>query len=149
MVDDHVANGADRVVEVPAVVDAEVLGHRDLHAGDVVAVPDRLEDRVREPQVQDLDEAHLAEEVVDTVDLRLVEVLVYRLVQLTGRCGVVPERLLDDHPRVLRQSGVSEPVDHGPEQERRDLQVEDGALRAGIAAATRSKVSASAKSPAT
>ena len=33
VVDDDVADRADRVVEVAAVLDAEVLGHRDLHAG--------------------------------------------------------------------------------------------------------------------
>ena len=48
VVDDDVAEGAYRVVEVPAILDAEVLSHRDLHARDEVAVPDRLEDRVRE-----------------------------------------------------------------------------------------------------
>src|SRR6185437_9527675 len=37
VVDDHVAERAHRVVEVPTVLDAEVLGHRDLDAGDVVA----------------------------------------------------------------------------------------------------------------
>ena len=76
VVDDDVAQRADRIVEVAAVGDAEVLGHRDLHAVDVVAVPHRLEHRVREPQVQDLLEAHLAEVVVDPEDLRLVDVLV-------------------------------------------------------------------------
>ena len=43
VVDDDVAQRADRVVEVAAVLDAEALGHRDLHRRDVVAVPDRLE----------------------------------------------------------------------------------------------------------
>ncbi len=71
VVDDHVAHRADRVVEVPAVLDAEALGHRDLHAGDVVAVPDRLDHRVGEAQVEELVGPHLPEEVVDPVELRL------------------------------------------------------------------------------
>ncbi len=54
VVDDDVAQRADGVVEVPAVLDAEVLRHGDLHALDVVPVPDRLEHRVREAQVEDL-----------------------------------------------------------------------------------------------
>jgi hypothetical protein len=54
VVDDDVAQRADRVVEVAAVLDAEVLRHRDLDRRDVVAAPDRLEHRVREPQVDDL-----------------------------------------------------------------------------------------------
>ena len=102
VVDDDVAQRADRVVEVAAVLDAEVLGHRDLDALDVVPVPDRLEHRVREPEVEDLLEAHLPEVVVDAEELRLVDVLVQLVGERAGRRAVVPERLLDDDPRVLR-----------------------------------------------
>ena len=69
VVHDDVAKRADRIVEVAAVLDAEVLGHRDLDALDVVPVPDRLEHRVREPQVEDFLQAHLPQEVVDPVEL--------------------------------------------------------------------------------
>jgi hypothetical protein len=95
VVDDDVAQRADGVVEVPAILDAEVLGHRDLHALDVVAVPDGLEDRVREPQEEDLLEAHLPEVVVDPVELRLVDGLVQLVGERAGGLAVVPERLLD------------------------------------------------------
>jgi hypothetical protein len=54
----------------------------------------------REPQVQDLGQPHLAQEVVDAVQLRLVEVLVDLLIQLARRRQVVPERLLDDDAGV-------------------------------------------------
>src|SRR5206468_6817499 len=63
-----VAQRSDRVVEMAAVVDAEVLGHRDLHRRDVVRAPDRLEHRVGEAEVQDLLGAHLPEVVVDPVE---------------------------------------------------------------------------------
>ena len=39
VVDDNVAECADRVVEVAARLHPEALGHRDLHRLDVVAVP--------------------------------------------------------------------------------------------------------------
>ena len=96
VVDDDVAQRTDRVVEVAAVGDAEVLGHRDLHRFDVVAVPDRFEHRVGEAQVEDLLEAHLPEVVVDAVDLRLVDVLVELRGERPRRVEVVAERLLDD-----------------------------------------------------
>ena len=76
VVDDDIPQRPDRVVEVAAILDAEALGHRDLDALDVVAVPHRLEHRVREAQVEDLVEAHLPEVVVDAEELRLVDVLV-------------------------------------------------------------------------
>jgi hypothetical protein len=62
---DDVAQRADGVVERTAVLDPEVLGHRDLERIDVSAVPHRLEDRVREAQVGDVHHRLLAEEVVD------------------------------------------------------------------------------------
>ena len=88
VVDDDVAQRADRVVEVAAILDAEVLGHRDLDGLEVVTSPDRLEHRVREPEVEDLLEPHLPEVVVDPVELRLVDVLV----QLGRRARVAEAR---------------------------------------------------------
>ncbi len=130
VVDDDVAQRADRVVEVPAIVDAEVLGHRDLHAVDPVPVPDRLQHRVREAQVEDLLEAHLPEVVVDAVELRLVDVLVQLVGERARRLEVVPEGLLDHEPGALGEPRVGEPRDDLAEQERRDLEVEDGVLGA-------------------
>ncbi len=49
---DHVAQRADLLVETAASLDAEVLGHGYLHVVDVVAVPDRLQERVREAEEQ-------------------------------------------------------------------------------------------------
>ena len=46
MILDHVADGAGLLVESAAALHAEALRHRDLHALDVLAVPDRLQERV-------------------------------------------------------------------------------------------------------
>ena len=85
MVDDDVAQRADGVVEVAPILDAEVLRHRDLDTLDVLPVPDRLEDPVREPEVEDLLEAHLPEVVVDAEELRLLDVLVELRRRARGR----------------------------------------------------------------
>ena len=130
VVDDDVLERADAVVEMAAVLDAEVLGHRDLDARDVMAVPDRLEHRVGEAQVEDLLKTHLPEVVVDPVELGLVDVLVDVGGELVGGREVVTERLLDDDAGVLGQVRVVQALDHGAEQERRDLEIEDGLLRA-------------------
>ena len=124
VVDDHVAQRADGIVEVSAVLDPEPFGHRDLDRRDVVAVPDRLEHRVREPEVEELSEAHLPQEVVDPEQLRLVDVLVDLRGQLARGLEVVAERLLDDDSSGLGQARVGQPLDHPAEQERRDLEIE-------------------------
>ena len=69
----HVAQHAGRVVVAAAAADVDFLGHGDLHVVDVVAVPDRLEDRVGEPQHQQVLHRFLAEVVVDAIDLLLAE----------------------------------------------------------------------------
>ncbi len=118
VVDDDIAQRADGVVEVPAILDAEALGHGDLHRGEVVATPDRLERRVGEPQVEDLRDAHLPEEVVDPVQLRLVDVLVHLLGERASRLEVMAERLLHDDPRPTGEAGVGQPLDDVAEEER-------------------------------
>ena len=63
-----VANRADFLVELTAAADAEGFGHRHLHVIDVVAVPDRLEERIREAEVKQVLHRLLAEIVVDAID---------------------------------------------------------------------------------
>ena len=129
MVDDDVAERADGIVEVAAILDSEVLRHRDLDGGDVVPAPDRLEHRVREAQEDDLVGAHLPEVVVDPEELGLVDVGMELVRQRTGGLEVVPERLLDHDARVLRQARIGQPFHDSAEEKRRDLEIEDGQRR--------------------
>ena len=131
MVLDDVAQRAHGVVEVAPVVDPELLGHRDLHRGDVVAVPDRLEHGVGEPQEQDVLDRRLPEEVIDAVQLRLVDQRVQRSVEFLRRGEVMPERLLDDDARIASvRSAFARPPTTVAKSEGRDLEVEDRELRA-------------------
>src|SRR6185295_78975 len=91
---DHVADGARLLVEPAAPLDAEALGHRDLHALHVVPVPDRLEERVGEAEHEEVLHRLPPEIVVDAEDLRLVEDLVQRPVERLCRGEVAPEGLL-------------------------------------------------------
>ena len=104
VVHDHVAVRAGLLVEADALTDRQRLGHVDLHVRDVLAVPDRLEQPVGEPERQDVERRFLAEEVVDAEDLALVERLVQRVVQLHRAREVGAERLLHDDARPLGQA---------------------------------------------
>ena len=87
------------VLVVPRpTLDSDVLRRGDLDVVDEVAVPNRLEQGVGEPERHEVLDGLLAEVVVDPEDLRLLEDLEHPLVQLAGRGQVVPERLLDHDP---------------------------------------------------
>ena len=94
------------LVERRAALDPDRLGDGDLDVVDELAVPDRLEDPVREAQREQVLHRLLAEVVVDAEDLALAEVLADQRVELLGRGQVVAEGLLDDQrgfqPRAAR-----------------------------------------------
>jgi hypothetical protein len=75
---------------------------------DVVAVPDRLEQGVGEPQCHQVLDRLLAEVVIDPEDLRLLEDLQQLRVEGARRREVVTERLFDDDPH-LRLLASAEP----------------------------------------
>ena len=91
----HVTVGAGRVIEAAAILNAEILGKRDLDAAHMVAVPYRLKYRIRESRVEQVLHRLLSQEVIDAEDVLLGEVFPQHLVQLGRRCAIVTERLPD------------------------------------------------------
>ena len=65
---DHVTQAAGGFVKRAAVIHAEGLGQGYLHAGHIVAVPDRFQERVGEAEIKDIHDRFLAEEVIDAED---------------------------------------------------------------------------------
>ena len=82
--------GAGLLVERRPPAESERLGHVDLHVGDEVAVPDRLEQSVGEPEREDVLRRLLAEEVVDPEDPLLGEDLVQVAFSATALARSVP-----------------------------------------------------------
>ena len=129
---EHVTGGADGVVEGGPGADADVLGHGDLHRVDVLGVPQRLEQVVREPQRQDVLDRLLAQVVVDPEHVLAGEDVVDQVVERLGRGQVVAERLLHHHAApaaglvVVRHAGAGELLEHHRERRRGDGEVEGG-----------------------
>ena len=73
MILDQVTQRPGVVVVARAALDPYVLGGRDLHAVDKVAVPHRLEQSVGEPEGHQVLNRLFAEVVVDPEDLGLPE----------------------------------------------------------------------------
>jgi hypothetical protein len=104
---DDVLGDARLLVELAPTLDADLLGHGDLHVVDVLAVPERLEHAVGEAKDEQVLNRLLAEVVIDAEHLRFTEDLGDGVVELARAVEVAPERLLDDHARP-------EPVTAGP-----------------------------------
>ena len=94
----HVTKRAGGVVKIPARSHACRLGNGDLDVVDVVAVPQRLEQAVGEPQHHQVLHRLLSEVVIDPVDLALVQRAEKLAIECPGREQVRPERLLHDDP---------------------------------------------------
>ena len=99
---EHISQDAHAVIVAGAMPYAHGLGDRDLHVIDVVAVPERLEDRVGKAGHQDILDCLFAQVMVDAIDLMLVQDLVQFIVQFACRGQVGAEGLLDhDSPPAL------------------------------------------------
>jgi hypothetical protein len=128
VVRDHVPQRPGLLVVAAALLDADRLGHGDLHVVDVAPVPDRLEDAVGEPEDHDVLDGLLAQVVIDPVDLALGEIAAQLLIEGAGRFEVLAERFLDDHPapmplRFGQKPRRAELVHHRREHGRRRRQV--------------------------
>ena len=97
----HVAQRAGGFVKAAAMFDAHGFGGGDLHVIDVMAIPDRLDDAVRETEDHHVLDGLFAEIVIDAVDLVFGEDLLQILVELLGGFEVVAERLFDDDARPV------------------------------------------------
>src|SRR4051795_13028541 len=83
------------VVVAGAAADPDVLGRRDLDVVDVVAVPDRLEHEVREPERHHVLDGLLAQVVIDAVVLLLAEDVLDDVLELARGLEVEDEAVID------------------------------------------------------
>jgi hypothetical protein len=121
--DHHVFERPDRLVELGAVLDGESLRDVDLDVVDELAVPDRLEQAVGEPEGKDVLGGFFAEEVIDPEDLLFVEPLVDGLVEIARALQVDTERLFHDDAGVRRKVRLVQGVHHRQHRLGRDAEV--------------------------
>ena len=131
MVLDHIANRAGFLIKLAAALDAERLRHRDLHAVNIVAIPDGLQKAVGEAEDQQVLDRFLAQVVVDAEDIFFRKSLVQRVIQLARRDQIAPERLLQDHASTVRATGFRQALHHHRKHAGRDREIVRGTL--GIA----------------
>jgi hypothetical protein len=118
------------IVERTAPLHAEVLGHRDLHAFDVLALPERLEHRVAEPREEQVVNRLLSEVVVDAEDALLIKRAKQNAVEPLRRGEIRAERFFHNDPRAVPGT-ISGPqlFHYFPEQNRRNGEIMRRPLR--------------------
>jgi hypothetical protein len=131
MVLHHVADAADLIIELASPLHAEILGHGDLHALDIVAVPDRLQESIGEPEIKQVLDRFLAEIVVDAEDGFLIEDQVQHPVQPPRRLEVPPEGLFHHQACALSAAGLFKPLYDRFKHGRRDGKVMERMVEAG------------------
>src|SRR4029434_9352355 len=97
MILNDVANGARLIVESSAALDAKIFGHRDLHALDVIAIPERLHTRVRKAEDQQVVHLSLPQIVVDAKNVCFVKGAKQNLVEASCGFKITTERFFDDY----------------------------------------------------
>src|SRR5437016_5311973 len=110
-------------------LETEPFRHRDLHALDVMAVPHRLQEGVRETEEQEILHRLLAEIVVDAEDALLIEYLMQRRVERPRTREVVSEWLFHHDARGVCAPRGAEPLSDGLKHGGRNGEVMQGALR--------------------
>src|SRR4029453_16594386 len=89
MILDHITQGSSILVVASTGADAFVLSHRNLHMIDVFLIPQRFEDGIGKAHDQEILDSFLAEVVIDTKKLALVDNLRQSVINGTGT-GQVP-----------------------------------------------------------
>ena len=123
MGDDHVAISAGLLVKSDAIADVQRLGHVDLDMVDEIAIPDRLEEAIGEPEGQDVLRRLLAEEMVDAENLVFAEDGVQLRIERDCAFEIRAERLLHDDARALGEAGFVEHADRRERGVRRHAQI--------------------------
>src|ERR1035438_10499263 len=94
-----------------------------MDAGHVVAVPDRLQERIGETEIEDIHDRLLSEEMVDAEDRIFREHRPRDSIELPRGRQVASEGLFDNHARMRGQVRSTEPFDHHLEERGRDSEV--------------------------
>ncbi len=118
-----VADRSHFVIKLSPPLHPELLGHGDLDALQVVAVPAGLDQRIGEAEVDQVQHRFLAEVMIDAKDGRLGKEAMKRAIQFLGRGQIAAEGLFHHHPRILRAADLGQPFRDRGEHVGRNRQI--------------------------
>ena len=107
-----IADRSGLIIKCATALNAEVLGHCDLNAFNIIAVPERFQKGIGEAKDQHIVHGPLAKIVVNAVHVGLVECAQEHSVQFLGRGQIIAEGLFDDDACSLAATGVRQFLYH-------------------------------------
>ena len=102
MVLDDVAYCSDLIVETTTALNTEILRHGNLHALDVVPIPEGFHERIGKAKNDHVVDWALSEVMVDAKDGGFVELAQQDRVEMFRGFQIVAERLFNDDASVVR-----------------------------------------------
>src|SRR5499426_3323118 len=123
MVLDDVTDRARLLIKSTPPLDAEVLGHGDLHTLNMVAIPERFQERIGEAEEEQVVHRPLAQVMVDAEDRLLVEGAEQRAVERLRRKAIMTERFFNDDASAVRAASFAQLFHNRLEQPRRDGEI--------------------------
>jgi len=120
MILDDVADCAGLIVEATTALDTKIFGHGDLHALDIVSVPERFHEGVRETKYEHVLHRPLPQVMVDSENCAFIEMPQKNLIEISCRFQVVTEGLLDDDPSLCGAAAVRQVFHNSLEHRRKD-----------------------------
>src|SRR4030095_14819466 len=129
MVLNHVANGAGLIIERPPALNPEILRHGDLDALDLIAVPERLKERVLEAEKHHVMHRSFSQIMIDAEDVLLVEAAEQNPIELLRRGEVVTEGFFNDDTSALGAVRLGQLFHDQLEQRGRDGEIVRRPLR--------------------
>jgi hypothetical protein len=103
---DDVADRSRRIAEVAAARVAEIYRHSDLHALDIFAVPERLQEGVGEAEDDHIVYRALPQVMIDSENRGFIELPEENLIQMSRGLQIVTERFFNDDAGVSRAAAL-------------------------------------------
>src|ERR1700754_2014 len=98
MILNYVANGPSFFVKSAPALNPEILGHGDLDAFDMTAIPERLQEGIGKTKKEHVMHRPLTEIMVDAEDSVFIKGTQEDAIEFQGRSEIPAKRLLDDYP---------------------------------------------------
>jgi hypothetical protein len=104
----HVTNRPDLRVEASAAIDAELLCHRHLDAPDVLPIPERLQERIGEAEIEEILNGFLPQKMIDPAKWLLDHHAAASVTAAAGESRRYGGKQIRDREVVQRAGGVTE-----------------------------------------